>query len=137
MSTPKDIAEYLQTKAVGTVGTSIFYGSEPPKPDESITVFEYAGFEPNLQAGLEFPNIQIRVRSSSWETARARLQTIQDLLQEIGNEDGDDETLAPGITLNGTFYAAIRAAQGITSLGEDENRRMRLTQNFNITKGRN
>lgn len=137
MSTPKDIAEYLQAKGIGTCGKDIFFGSEPPQPAESITIYEYAGFEPSLQAGLEFPNIQVRVRSSSWETARSRLQTIQDTLQAIGNEHGDDETLAPGVTINGTLYAAIRAAQGITSLGEDENRRLRLTQNFNITKRRN
>ena len=82
MSTPLDIANYLETNGLGTYGTNIFTGSEPPGPDDSVTIYEYPGQPPSLKAGLEFPNINIRTRSLSWETARAKLQAIQDLLQQ-------------------------------------------------------
>jgi hypothetical protein len=136
MSVAKDIAEYLETNGIGTYATDIFIGSEPPEPDSCITIYEYPGSPPDLQAEMENPNIQIRVRNASWEAARLKAQAIQDLLQEIGNEYNTAK--AEGITINGTFYAAIRTTlSGITSLGEDENRRMRLTQNYSIMKGRN
>jgi len=130
----KDIADYLATKGIGTVTVDLFYGSEPSSPNDCITVYEYGGSPPDLQAELEFPGLQVRARNDSYTSAREKLGAIQTALEQIGNEY--DPTLAEGITINGTFYPSIKAVSGVLPLREDESERTILVQNYTVMKGR-
>lgn len=129
----QDIAAYLQTKGLGTLGTDLFYSSEPASPDTCTTLYEYSGEPPDLLTGAEFPGLQVRSRAPDWSTARSTLKSIQDALQAIGNEFSD---VSPeGITINGTYYAAIIAKGGAIPLGEDESGRVLVVQNYTVMKG--
>ena len=129
----EDIAAYLQSKGVGTLGTDIRISSEPSSPDTCITLYEYSGQPPDLLAELEFPGLQVRSRGKSWSIARTALRNVQSQLQKIGNEFSDESP--EGITINGTYYAAVFTAGGITPLGEDSNGRVLIVQNYTVMKG--
>lgn len=131
-----DMAEYLENKGIGKFGVDIFEGNEPTSPDNCITLYEYAGETPDLIAGYDYPNLQVRVRNTNYNKGRELLQRIQDILQEIGNELGEDDNLVSGLIINSTFYSAIRPIQGIIPLGTDDNKRVIIVQNFKINKQR-
>ena len=134
MSMVKDIAELLESKGIGTVGTDIFYGQIPEKPDDIIGVFEYAGRPPSTLEQLDYPGLQIRARGEDYESVRSTMQIIQNLLIRIG--DADDDEYREGILLNDTLYFRMAPVQGPFPLGRDLKERMDFVQNYYVTKRR-
>jgi len=134
MSVVKDIADFLEDNSIGTVGTNIFCADMPDTPNDLVCLFEYAGNPPMLNEDIDQPGVQVRARNTDYETARAKLQTIQNLLMRVGYTE--DATYFDGMTINSTRYLRITPAQGITSLGVDAKNRADMVQNFYIIKGR-
>lgn len=119
-----DIAAYLQTNSLGTVGTDIFKGSLPDQPDNCIALFEYAGDRPEHAQGapLDKPGLQIRVRNKSYSSARQKCQEIQNLLHGIHEQ-----------IINNTRYVLMLANQSPEPLGRDASDRMEFVQNYSVT----
>lgn len=120
-----DIATYLQTGGVGTVGTDLFKGELPPDPDNCVAIYEYAGQPPFVSVDIDRPGLQVRVRNKGYAQARAKIDQIYLLLHALANT-----------TINGTRYLIVRAVQSPFSMGRDSNNLVELVQNFIIMKER-
>lgn len=125
-----EIATYLEDKNVGTVGTDLFMGFMPDKPDNCVALFEYAGEPMELTMGsgdptLERPGLQVRVRNTSYSAARSKIEDVVDAFHGLANQ-----------TLSGTRYLLIKANQSPESLGLDQNNRSEFVVNFSVLKER-
>ena len=122
----EDIGQYLQSNAVGIVGTDIFYGYLPNSPDDCIVLFEYAG-EPSEYAhdgsSVEKPGLQVRVRNVSYSSGRSKIDQIKNVLNLITNR-----------VVGETFYLSIIANQSPIGLGRDTQGRSEFVINFSIKK---
>lgn len=121
-----DIATYLQTLA----NRDIFKGHYPDKPDNVISLFEYAGEPAEMTMGggdpvLERPGLQVRVRDKDYAAGRSRIQAVVDALHGLANTK-----------LSDTRYLLIRANQSPESMGLDQNNRSEFVVNFSVLKER-
>jgi len=117
------ISTYLATKQVGTVGTDLFLGQMPDKPDNCTVLFEYAGSPPDLHWKGEYPGLQVRARNTSYSLARTKIDSVVEALHGLH-----------GQTLSGTKYLLIKAKGSPEILKRDENNRVELFVNFEIIK---
>ena len=84
-SMTSDIMDYLAAQGVN--GT-ITRGYMPDAPTDIVTLYEYAGRPPSrtLDGNRTVkPGLQVVVRSSNYDTARAKLQQIEDVLDGKAN----------------------------------------------------
>lgn len=81
-----DIVSLLESAGLGvfaaTKGWGIYVGTEPDKPDTTITLYDITGAEPDYAAGIDYPAIQVRVRGApyGYPAAYERARKIRDLL---------------------------------------------------------
>lgn len=93
MSLVSDIATYLQTNGLGTVGTDIFYSYIPDIEGNVISVIDTGGPMPNVDIkDISNPTFQIFIRNSDYATGKSNLDTIRELLHQklqttIGSTD--------------------------------------------------
>ena len=118
-----NIGNYLQVQGIGTLGTNIFLGMIPDKPDNCIALFEYAGSPPDLHWNGEYPGLQVRVRNKSYAAARTKIGEVMAALHGLHEQ-----------TLSGTRYLLIRARGSPEILKRDNNNRVELFVNFEIIK---
>jgi len=118
-----DIASYLQTNGVGTVGVDIFLGSWPVGPNNAVAIFEYAGEPPDLHWPGEYPGLQVQVRNKSYEAGRQKIEQVKNVLHGVA------ETV-----VNNHRYLLIRANQSPFFLERDENNRAVFVCNFRVIK---
>jgi hypothetical protein len=130
----EDIVAQLVTGAVGVaghiVGTTvtpstgtIFENTLPALPDDCIAVFAYGGIPPSVDWEGEFPNIQVRVRATSHDTAYDNAYHVMHTLHKLTRT-----------TINGTIYYWIAAKQSPSSLGRDAKGRHIYVINFDVIK---
>ena len=118
-----DIGNYLQVQGIGTLGTNIFLGMVPDKPDNCIVLFEYAGSPPDLHWNGKYPGLQVRVRNKSYAAARTKIGEVMAALHGLHEQ-----------TLSGTRYLLIKARGSPEILKRDNNNRVELFVNFEIIK---
>lgn len=105
---------------------NLFIGREPAKPKDTVTIFDYTGYAPQLtldNAEYEYPSINIRVRSASYERGAELIEKIKTSLHGRAQE-----------TWNGTLYSVIRCTSGPAFLEWDENGMVKFIVNFNINR---
>jgi hypothetical protein len=119
-----DVAVYLQTEGLGTVGTTIFKTQLPDSPDVALVVTTYGGEAPIRTharnqidpptISYEQPRFQIKSRAMKEDvmTARDRIQLAYIALSKVKNA-----------TINGGRYQSIEPQQLPYFLRMDENRR--------------
>lgn len=122
-----DIAAYLQTKGLGTVGTDIFKGKRPSSPDACLALYQYAGEVPELISGTtyEYPGLQVWSRATNQVDALTKLDAVIDELH--------------GLSEYSTTYARyllVQARQSPATMGEDENGRIEYVVNFRVSMTR-
>lgn len=126
ISTSQDIANYLAAHAVGTFGTDIFIGREPPQPDSCVTIYDTGGLEPDTDDQILLrPKFQIRVRNLTYEGGYAKQCAIRDLLILVGAIKTADSVFV-GIWLDTDFIA----------LGRDDKDRYLSTMNYRSIRNR-
>ena len=128
-----DIGEFLESKSIGVVGTSIFLGELPATPDAVVAIFEYAGDPPSKIGNARSPGIQVRVRDATYQAARITIDAIYALFFQIGNEQDNDNEYASGLTINDTTYLLFETVQEPFPLGPDSQDRQELAQNYIVT----
>lgn len=126
----KAVADYLETNAIGTVGTDIFYDALPgesglPTTDPALVVIESGGFDPEINADRKHfnPTVQIFVSGipAGDAAAKAMAVAVVDLLTDPLNlVDGTD-----------TYYGTYQQG-GLNFLGADENNRPEISLNFRL-----
>lgn len=119
LSPAKDIKDLLVND--DGVITPIFISSQPTTPDTVITLYNVSGDPPNAKFLLDFPHLDIRSRSASYETAYANLLQVVNLL--LGRSP---------FVKNTTRYTGIWAKTSIFDLGWDESNRRLLGCNFRL-----
>lgn len=93
------------------ISTPIFVGEEPSKPDEVITIFDVSSGEPpNPKWLIDEPEIQIRFRSNSYESAYNGMLNIRDILLGI-------DPFAQGQHM----YVSIQSKHDVISMGRQNN----------------
>lgn len=131
MSVLEDLGTYGAAQGLGTLGTDIFLGDFPDRPDALSALFEYTGAAPlqlmssQLSPGaLSFPRIQVRTRALTYAAARAKAVDWQRKLHWLGPT-----------TLSGTRYENIRALQSEPfPLRVDANGRQEFAANYEVFK---
>jgi hypothetical protein len=131
-----EIAAKLAALSLGTVGTSIFFGSMPATPDEVCCLYEYGGLAPVHQFGstaidYETPAVQVVFRgpkpgpgvTTAYTNPRAKAETAYHGLVAV-----EVATLTGGGQSG--FYHTIRAQQAPFMVGRDENERYLIGVNF-------
>jgi hypothetical protein len=118
-----EIAAYLDAQVAGlTETTNLFKARMPDTPDTCVAVFEYSGRAPEHTLGANNvwrrPRFQILVRSASYSTARALIESCFTTLTFT-------ET-----TLSGTRYMRCEPLQDPFALPRDANERAILACNF-------
>lgn len=117
-----EIADYLAAEGLGTVGTDIFVGHLPAKPDTALGVFATGGF-PSGSYPLDEPTLQVRSRSHSLQTAYERLAQAYSALH------GLHHTPLPG----GTWLLNCLGLQPApTGIGRDSAGREEFVINFRL-----
>ena len=123
------LALYLDDQSIGTFGTDISVSNEPASPDDTITLYDVPGRQPLLYgdpdtgAGATFrPEIQVRVRGSSYPACWDKQETIRGLFHRLIGE-----------TIHDAHIVGVWMLSDIQSLGRDDNNRYRLTANYSIT----
>ena len=122
----KQIGDYLVTKEIGTLAEDIFLGNMPDMPDACIALYEYAGSPPDLHWNGEYPGLQVKVRSTDYEAARAKIKAVIEELHGLCEE-----------TLGGTRYLLIKAKGSPEIWDRDEKGRVILFVNFEVIKEAN
>ena len=126
-----DIKDYIDGL---NLHIDVFEANMPPKPDDCITVFEYAGL-PYEQGQAKIYGLQIVVRCTpqNYSTMYECLQQIIDALVEVGYEDG---SMPEGKYINGNLYLRIYMPEsGVIPLGKDDNGNILISKNFYVVKG--
>ncbi len=75
----EQIATYLATNGVGTLGDSIFIGYEPDLPQDVVVVFPSGG-RPARTDGKEYPAVQVLVRNKSSKAGLQKAEQVRCLL---------------------------------------------------------
>lgn len=118
-----DVAQYLSSLGLGTVGTNIFVDFLPDV-DNAIAVYSTGGFQSNAKLSIDFPTIQIYVRNTSVQNAYDAIASVYDKLHGLNN-----------VTLpQGTHIANCVGLQSApNNIGLDDKQRQRYTINFRFT----
>lgn len=126
------VALYLQSKNIGVIGQNIFIDSEPPTPNETLTIYSTVSDRPRLFGGIENTGyrsqrfgVQVRVRHSNSIQAHEWLQQARVALHLL-NQFSD---VGYEMTQNAT--GAWNQNAGL-SLGLDANNRIRIVDNWQV-----
>lgn len=130
-----DLADYLASGGLGTVGTDIFEGGwfdggTPATPDAQVALFHYPGLPPAQVLGgsanaspLIFPRVQVAARAKTYAAALAKAQACYDRLAVVTQ-----------LLINGTRYLRVEALSEPAFIGQDQNSRTLFGANFQITR---
>jgi hypothetical protein len=125
VSLTSDVFDYLTTNGQGT---NLFEGDYPDRPDDIVSIYQYAGLGPvavhNRPAPtLEQPALQVLVRAKHYIDGLARAQTIWNLLGSIVNWQGTT-----------AFYQGFRPLGSVAQLARDDSGRSIFVQNHYVIK---
>lgn len=125
MSAAEDVAEYLQSKSLGTLGTDLFYGNEPEDRDLVLTttLYDTGGSPGESYEGYQDPFIQVRIRATDYNTGYARGEAIK--VQTIERHAFD---------YGGWHYTGFWLVSDIAKIGRDEHRREIFTLNLRLMR---
>ena len=131
-----DVKDILVAASIGvfaaTKGWAIYIGNQPDKPNNVITIADTdvrstthlinkIGTDA-AETRVEYPGIQIRVRSPQYVDAYSKINEVINALANIEK-----------FTASGFEYLSIYIQGGILPLGEDEKARNIFSANFMVT----
>jgi hypothetical protein len=117
----KDIADYLEDKSIGTVGTDLFVGYLPPTPASAMAVIDTGGTTPDPYIPHKSPTFQVLIRSDTFTAGKTKLDSVRTELHQLDN-----------VTLqtDQTFVYYILAISEGGHIGRDESGRDLFSINF-------
>ena len=126
----ESIGQFIEDEGLGVQGTDLFIGDMPQDaPATATAVVETSGTTPKFSHDIngvnyEEPSFQIYTRAEAYATARSLAESIWIALNKQVN-----------VSLSGSFFLRIAAAQSPFSIGRDLNHRAQIVANFNARKG--
>ena len=129
-ATSVDIASMLVAESeLGLeIGSNLFVGKEPTRPDSCVTILDTYGYPPQLTMAGQgeeyfYPSVQIRIRNKDYRTADDLSMKIVRSLHGRAQQ-----------TWNDTLYTVIYCSSGPAFLNWDDNGLCRFVVNFNIQR---
>lgn len=122
-----EIASLLEINGLGILGSSLYLGALPDKPDDAVGCYEYGGEAPlhtkDRRAPVqELPRIQVITRSKSYQSAREKAEEVYRILSGFSGEAG------------GGYYGRITALQSPFFLLWDAGGRANIACNYRVRK---
>ncbi len=116
-----DIATYLQTNGIGTIGTDLFKGYLPDTESGThIGVYDTGGPAPDVDlTSLKNPTMQILVRSNSYSAGKTKIEAIRNLLHGVINT-----------TIGSTFVLFMNAQSEGGHIGRNQRGQDEFSINF-------
>lgn len=115
-----ELALFLQSQGVGTLGTDIHVGTEPELPDECVTLYDTGGGEPDTdEMDIRRPTVMIKVRSKNYLTAHERQEQIQQLFFN-----------SLRIVTQWSRFSGVILSSDFISIGQDDSKRHAFTANY-------
>lgn len=115
------------TGGVGRFGVAepwgLFVSKEPAAPDNVITVYDVSGADPFPDGDLEYPALQVRVRSNDYREGYAKARQIRNELIKPTHYE-----------LYGVEYVGIWQRGSVEFLMYDDNERAIFVINFNVIR---
>lgn len=125
-----DIGSFISAQVNSlTLGTNLFEGLLPNKPDTAAAIYEYPGdpdeylMGPNSLPAFSHPRVQLVVRALDYEPGRVLIETVMRQLETITNE-----------AINGTMYYRVERTSAPSLLHRDPIRRCFFVVNFAVTQ---
>ena len=129
MNSPStDLAQFLEGKGYGTIGTDLHVSYLPPKPDKCVALLDSGSWEEfNGLTNLEHPTVQVLVRG-----VRSGFQDQYQLAHDIWKE----LVFLTNSTriINGTHYSGVWLMSGPIFTGYDESKRPVYSINFRVMR---
>jgi len=131
-SVVEDIANMLLAESSFgfTLGDDLHLYREPPKPDNTVSIFESPGMPPVGLLGsnedtkhYERPTFTVRIRNTDPEAGFTLAYQIMQVLQARAQE-----------TWGSYFYSVIYLMSGPAMLDWDASNRIRIILNFNVQR---
>lgn len=127
--TSEDIATLLGAdSSLGlTYGDNLYVNFEPHDPPNCVTIFDIPGtgikniFDRTRV--LQYPSVQIRIRNIYQTDGYALAYDILDVLDRVANQ-----------IIGSAYYLSIRSTSGPELMDWDQSERIRIVQNFDITR---
>ena len=123
---PSDaIRTLLEANSIGVfasqTGWGIYVGVTPNDPNTIISIFDTGGLTPDPALDINYPGIQIIIRSNinDYSGGWAKAQQVKDRLLGF-----------PGQSINGDVWASITMNSDILYLGQDDLFRPMFSLNF-------
>jgi hypothetical protein len=122
-----DILTLIEASTDLVAGTDLFISKEPDSPDNCVTVYDRTGGLIDLDLdkvhGMRRSSVQVRIRNKSYQNGFAQAEDIVELLHGAEPQN-----------INGTYYNLIQCANEPQFLAYDDNDRVIIIANFNITR---
>jgi hypothetical protein len=122
-----DIADYIQTAGLGTIGEDLFTAKMPDSPDACACLTERSGIAPDAITTIERPGFRVLCRGEDSDAgisaAFAKAYAIKKLLHR-----------AVGLTLGTTLYHRIDALGAPSYNAQDDRGRPIYELSFVATK---
>jgi len=114
-----DLATYMQTNSIGTIGTTLFKGYMPDAANAGVAIFDTGGPEPDKYLPTKKPTFQVFVRAATYTAGKAKLDAVKALLHQVGNT-----------TIGDTYFYYILAQSGGGHIGRNERGQDEFSINF-------
>lgn len=101
----------------------IYIGEQPDEPNTVITIYDTGGRDSNPKWRIDYPEVQIRVRDESYETAYSIITDIRGKI--LGKES---------IVKGDYIYVGFYTLGEIIAMPKDDKRRSAFVLNFNIVR---
>ena len=120
------IADKIASEGLGTGGTDLFIGFQPPHASLQSLLTEYTGDVMETQSeGVAIYKSSLQVMTcgepEDYATPRTRIGAIYDALVAITDE-----------TISGVRFLRVRPVGTINSLGQNDNQAFEFTANFEV-----
>ena len=126
-----DIGDYLSSQGGYVQASTLFLGKRPEQPDTCLTVAEWQGL-PAVHAFSALPGQAVVERAVIQVVARGAAEDYQPTRLNAQNA----WALLDGLsrTINGVSYKWIKARQSPFLMGMDEEKRILIGFNMDVTK---
>lgn len=117
-----DVATYLQTAGIGTVGTDIFKSYAPDNANAGVYVLDTGGLQPNSDIkNLRNPTIQVFIRSATYAAGKTKLEAVRTAIHQLVNT-----------TIGSTYvYFCLLQSEG-GHIGRNERGQDEFSMNFHL-----
>lgn len=104
-----DLAAYMATNSIGTVGTNLFKSYMPDTVDTGVCILDTGGPMPDKELPTKHPTFQVFIRGADYITGRAKLDAVRALLHQVTNT-----------TIGNTYFYYILAQSEGGHIGRNE-----------------